>query len=147
MKRLGIILMCVATLTMASCSFLQSGAGANAIAQTTGQTCGSALLGLYNSYKSTGTISLSDPANLGYALSLATAYTQIKQNKDDKAYRKSFGNGLVMAGAGLITKNNSNAIIDALLAANGLANVSSTSSTSQKTEAVGSIMPMMQLLN
>ena len=46
MKRLGIILMCVATLTLASCSLLQSGAGANAIAQTTGQTCGSALLGV-----------------------------------------------------------------------------------------------------
>ena len=146
MKRLGILLMCVATLTLASCSLLQSGAGANAIAQTAGQTCGSAILGLYNAYKSTGKVSLADPANLGYALSLATAYTQIKQNKDNKDYRRAFGNGLILSSAGLITKNNSNAFIDALLAANGLANISNTSSSSQKTAAEGSIAPILRVL-
>lgn len=139
--------MCVATLTLASCSLLQSASGSNAVAQTAGQTCGSAILGLYNAYKSTGKVSLADPANLGYALSLATAYTQIKQNKDNKDYRKAFGNGLIMASAGLITKNNSNAFIDALLAANGLSTFSSTNTATQNSTAERSIGPLMQMLN
>lgn len=139
--------MCVATLTLASCSLLQSASGSNAVAQTAGQTCGSAILGLYNAYKSTGKVSLADPANLGYALSLATAYTQIKQNKDNKDYRKAFGNGLIMASAGLITKNNSNAFIDALLAANGLSTFSSTNTATQNSTAERSIGPLMQILN
>ena len=139
--------MCVATLTLASCSALQSAAGSNAIAQTTGQTCGSAILGLYNAYKATGTISLADPANLGYALSLATAYTQIKQHKDDKAYRKAFANGLVLSSAGLITKNNSNAFIDALLAANGLTNVSSTNTSNQNASAAPTITGLIRTID
>lgn len=139
--------MCVATLTLASCSLLQSASGSNAVAQTAGQTCGSAILGLYNAYKSTGKVSLADPANLGYALSLATAYTQIKQNKDNKDYRKAFGNGLIMASAGLITKNNSNAFIDALLAANGLSTFSSTNTATQNSTAERSIGPLVEMLN
>ena len=96
-----------------------------------GQTCGSAILGLYNSYKSTGTINLTSGNNLSNALALATAYTQIKANKDNSSYRKSFATGLVMSSAGLITNQNSNEFINLLLTCSGLANVSSSNTSQQ----------------
>lgn len=146
MKRLGFLFIFLVTLMMTSCNALQTTAGSGALAQTAGQTCGSAILGLYNAYKSTGTISLADPANLGYALSLATAYTQIKQNKDNKSYRKAFTSGLILSSAGLITKNNSNAFLDALLAANGLSTLNTSSSPAQTQTATNSISGLLKTL-
>lgn len=101
-----------------------------------GQTCGSAILGLYNSYKSTGTINLTTGNNLAHALSLATCYTQIKANANNSNYRTAFASGLVMSSAGLITNQNSNAVINALLMCSGLSNVSSSNSTQQNQQVI-----------
>ena len=146
MKRLGILLMCVATLALASCSALQSAASSDAVAQTAGQTAGSALLNLYKIYKNTGTISLTDATALSSAISLATAYTQIKNNKNNSSYRKAFANGLVLSSAGLVTNSNSNSFIDALLAASALGSISSTSSTSQNNAAESTITGLVRNL-
>ncbi len=147
MKRLSILLVSIATLALASCNTLHSVAGSDAVAQTAGQTCGTALLGLYKAYKSTGTVSLTDPTNLGYALSLATAYTQIKNNKNSENYRKAFANGLVLSSAGLVTNSNSNAFITALLGASALGNVSNSSTTTQRNEAASSITTLFSTLD
>ncbi len=109
-----------------------------------GQTCGSAILGLYNSYKSTGTINLTSGNNLSNALALATAYTQIKANKDNSSYRKSFATGLVMSSAGLITNQNSNEFINLLLTCSGLANVSSSNTSQQNQQAASA--PVISLI-
>ncbi len=131
MKRLSIILVCFATIAFSSCNILGSAASSNTAAKTLGQTCGSAILGLYQSYKATGTVNLTTGNNLTHALALATCYTQLKANAGNSSYRNAFATGLVLSSAGLITNQNSNAIINALLAANGLANVSSSNTTQQ----------------
>lgn len=113
-----------------------------------GQTCGSAVLGLYNSYKATGTINLTYGNNLTHALTLATAYTQIKANKDNSSYRKAFANGLILSSAGLITNQNVNAFINALLLCNGLSNVSSSNTTQQNQQVVApATINLLQVLN
>ncbi|MGX8712293.1 MAG: hypothetical protein ACSW8I_01240 [bacterium] len=125
MKRLSILFVAFAAMVLTSCSMLGGASGSSA-AQATGQTCGSALLGLYQAYQSTGKIDLTNANNLTNALTLATCYTQIKQNKNNASYKKSFGDGLVLSSAGLITSQNSNAFINTLVNANGLATMAST---------------------
>lgn len=125
MKRLSILLLCVATLLATSCSFLNSAASSNTVAQASGQTCGSAMQGLYSSYRSTGRIDLTQGNNLNNALAVATAYTNLKQNKDSESYRRSFINGLIASSAGLITSANATAFVDQLLASAGLNGINS----------------------
>lgn len=130
MKRLAILFVCAATFAFASCGMLGAGAG-NTAAQALGQTCGSAVLGLYNSYKSTGTIDLTNANNLTNALALATCYTQLRQNKDNSTYRNAFTSGLILSSAGLITNQNAGNFVSALLGAQQLGNINQNSSSSQ----------------
>ena len=147
MKRLSIILVCFATMAFTSCSVLNSVASSNSAASTLGQTCGSAILGLYQSYKATGTINLTTGNNLTNALALASCYMQLKSNAGNSDYRKAFANGLILSSSGLITNQNSNAFINALLSANGLSNVSSSNTTQQNQKAVNSAaIPVLQAL-
>lgn len=129
MKRLSIIFIAVATLAFSSCAML--GGSSDSAAQSLGQTCGTAVLGLYNAYKSTGKIDLTNATNLTNAIALATCYTQIKQNKNNSSYRTAFANGLILSSAGLITNQNSSAFINALINANGLGSGTSSSGVSQ----------------
>ena len=139
MKRLGLLLMCVATLTLTSCNLLSAAASSNTVAQASGQTCGTAVQGLYGAYKSTGTVDLSNPTNLNNALALATAYSNLKQNKDNSDYRKAFTTGLIASSAGLITSANATAFIDQMLATTGLANVNTQNIAQTATTAAAII--------
>jgi len=130
MKRLAILFVCAATLVMTSCGMLGAGAN-NTAAQALGQTCGSAVLGLYNSYKSTGTIDLTNSNNLTNALALATCYTQLRQNKDNNNYRNAFTSGLILSSAGLITNQNAGSFINTLLGAQQLGTVNASTPSSQ----------------
>ncbi len=148
MKRLSIILLSFATLALASCSAL-GGAASNSLAQATGQTCGSAILGLYTSYKATGTINLTNTTNLANAIALATCYTQIKQNKDDANYRKGFSRGLIASSAGLITNQNVSNVVNTLLTLNGLSGITNANTTTntpnqrQTQQASSSVVTLM----
>ncbi len=114
------LLMCVATLGMAtSCSML-GGAAADSAAQISGQTCGVAVQGLYSSYKQTGKLDLMSGSNLNNALALATAYSTLQQNKGNAAYRRAFTTGLIASSAGLITSSNASTFIDKLLSMSAL---------------------------
>ncbi len=147
MKRLAIIIISFATLGFVSCGILGN-VGNNTVAQATGQTCGKAILSLYSSYKSTGTINLTNPTNLTNAITLAACYTQIKANKGNSAYRKAFSNGLIMSSSGLITNQNVNNVINTLLMVNSLGNLnSSTASNSTTTQnASAGITTLMKTL-
>jgi len=112
-------------MAMTSCSLFQSAASSNTVAQASGQACGSAVQGLYSSYKNTGKVDLTNANNLNNALALATAYTNLKQNKDNTSYRNSFATGLILSSAGLITQANANQFIDKLLSTAGLSNINS----------------------
>ena len=145
MKRLAIILISFATLGFVSCGILGN-AGNNTVAQATGQTCGNAIVGLYTSYKSTGTINLTNPTNLTNAITLAACYTQIKDNKDNAEYRKAFSNGLIMSSAGLITNQNVSNVVNTLLMLNSLGNLNSNTANNTTTtqNASNSISTLMK---
>lgn len=136
--------MCVATLAMTSCSSLQS-AGANAVAQASGQACGNAVQGLYSSYKNTGKVDLTTGNNLTNALALATAYTELQQNKGNAAYRKAFTTGLIASSAGLITSANAGSFVDKLMSSVGLSNVTADK-VSQTATTVAAIITLLNAL-
>lgn len=146
MKRLSILFLALATLVLTSCSAITSAAGSNTVAQATGQSCGTAMQGLYKSYMKTGTIDLTNSTNLQNALAVATAYTNLKQNKDNSNYRKSFTSGLIASSAGLITSANATAFVDQLLASAGLNNVNSQN-IAQTASTAMAIMTLINALN
>lgn len=145
MKRLSILIVCVAAMAFASCSALSSAASSNTVANASGQTCGTAVQGLYRSYKSTGTVDLTNTTNLNNALALATAYTNLKQNKDNSDYRKAFTTGLIASSAGLITSQNATAFVDKMLATAGLGNIN-TQNITQTAATVGAIITLLNAL-
>lgn len=145
MKRIAILAVCFATLAMTSCGILNT--SGNSAAQALGQTCGAAVLGLYQSYKSTGTLNLTNGNNLTHALALATCYTQLSQNKSNSSYRKAFANGLILSSAGLITNQNSAAFINALLGTSSLATVNNSSSSVQVSKTTPAITGLIKTLD
>ncbi|MBR1785171.1 MAG: hypothetical protein IJ760_07020 [Bacteroidales bacterium] len=145
MKRLSVILVCVAAmLTAASCSIL-GGAGANSVANASGRACGTAVQGLYSSYHTNGKLDLATGNNLSNALALATAYTQLQQNKDNADYRKSFTSGLIASSAGLITSANADSFIGSLLSASSLGGLTAEKVT-QTASTVQTIVSLLQIL-
>lgn len=123
MKRIAILMMCIATLAMSGCSALSTATSSNAVAKASGQACGTAVQGLYSAYRNTGTVDLTNSTNLNNALALATSYAAMKENKGDTNYRKAFINGLIASSAGLITSQNAAAFVDKMLATAGLSNI------------------------
>ena len=143
MKRLSIIIMCVATLALTSCSSLFGGGNgtATSAAKDNGRAAGASIITLYNSYRSTGTVNLGNPTDLTAALSLATAYTNFRNNQADAHYKKAFAAGMVASGAGLITSANVNNIINTMNNLTGL-NVNAATITN----SVGTATAIIQLL-
>ena len=145
MKRLSILLVCVAAMAMVSCSAVSSAASSNTVANASGQACGTAVQGLYSTYKNTGTVDLTNTTNFNNALALATAYTNLKQNKDNESYRKAFTSGLIASSAGLITQATASGFVDKLLASSGLSNVN-TQNITQTATTVAAIVTLLNAL-
>jgi hypothetical protein len=143
MKKLSIIMMCVATLAFTSCgsTFGTSTGSTSSVAKDNGRAAGASIISLYNSYRSTGTVNLGNPADLTAALSLATAYTNYRNNQADANYKKAFASGMVAAGAGLITTKNVTSIINTM---NNLTGLNVNASTI--TNSVGTATAIIQLL-
>lgn len=138
--------MCVATLALTSCGMMQSAAGSNSAAQATGTACGTAVQGLYSSYKNTGKVDLTVGNNLTNALAVATAYSELQNNKDNAAYRKAFTTGLIASSAGLITSANANSFVDKLMNSVGLSNVTADK-ISQTATTAAAIVTLLNALN
>lgn len=145
MKKISIILMCVATLAFASCSALSNAASNDATAAATGRSCATSLISLYQSYKSVGKIDLTNPLNLSNAIVVASAYTQLKQNKGNESYRKAFTSGMISAGAGVITNSNADAITTALSNSTGLTNLNAQNAN-QSAQSASSILSLMKAM-
>ena len=141
MKRFSIIMMCIAAMAFTSCGSTSGTTTTDSAAKASGRNTASALITLYNSYRSTGTVSLSNPTDLTAALSLATAYTNFRNNQADANYKKAFASGMVAAGAGLITTKNVNSIINTMNNLTGL-NVNAATITN----SVGTATAIIQLL-
>lgn len=140
MKRLSIIMMCFVAMAFVSCGST-TGTSAESAAKTSGRNTASALITLYNSYKNTGTVSLSNPTDLTAALMVAAGYTNMRTYWGDDSYKKAFAAGMVSAGSGLITAANVNSIITTMNSLTGLNVNAATISNS-----VGTVTALMQLL-
>jgi len=140
MKRFSIIMMCFATLGFVSCGSLGS-TSVDSAAKTAGRNTANAIITLYNSYRNTGTVSLSNPTDLTAALMLATGYTNMRTNKDNSEYKKAFAAGMVSAGSGLITTANVDRVINTMNSLTGLNVNPSTVSNN-----VGTATAIIQLL-
>ena len=140
MKRLSIIMMCVAAMVFASCGSTGS-TSVDSAAKTSGRNTANAIITLYNSYRNTGTVSLSNPTDLTAALTLATGYSNMRSNKGNTQYYKAFASGMVAAGSGLITSANVDNIINTMNNLTGLNVNASTVSNS-----VGTATAIVQLL-
>ena len=143
-------MMCVAAVLFASCGSTSSTSravsnalGSNTAATANGTACGQAIIGLYNNYKATKKLDMTNASNITNTLALVTAYTQLKNNKGNKDYRKSFVSGMVLGGAGIITNNNAYSLVNQIESAAGLStttrnNISTAAST------VSSILSILQ---
>lgn len=141
MKKISIFMMLFVALTFVSCSSLSSLTSSNSAAQASGKSTATALLGLYNSYKATGTINLGNPTDLSNALVVANGYTSMRTNKDNSDYKKAFAAGMVSAGTGLITSANVDSILGTMTGLSALGVNASTISNS-----VGTATAILQLL-
>ncbi len=144
MKRLSIILMCFAALSFVSCSSMGTIAASDSAAKASGQSTATAILGLYNSYKANGTISLSNTADLTNALALATGYTNYRNNQNNSNYKTAFASGMVAAGGSLITSANVNGLINTMNSLTGL-NVNAAN-ISKNVNTVTSIITLLNAL-
>lgn len=146
MKRLSIIMMCFATLALASCSMLGGASSTSSTdtsaAKTSGKNTASALVGLYGSYKTNKTINLSNATDIANALILAKGYSAYRANQADPDYKKAFAAGMVASGAGLITNLNVDNVLNTMNGLTGLnvnaANISNSVNTASS---------IVQLLN
>ena len=132
MKRLRIILLCLVATAFVSCS----GLGSTSVDNTA-----NAIITLYNSYRNTGTVSLSNPTDLTAALMVATGYTNMRSNRENAEYKKAFAAGMVSAGSGLITAANVDSIINTMNSLTGL-NVNAATVSNN----VGTATAIIQLL-
>ncbi|MBQ2511121.1 MAG: hypothetical protein II531_03055 [Bacteroidales bacterium] len=146
MKKLSILLLCIVTLAATSCNSLQKAASSNSAAAASGQLCGNAVKGLYQSYKNDGKLDVTSGSNLTNALSLATAYSQLKDHKNDKSYRKAFASGLVVSSAGLITDRNSISFINQLLSSAALSGLNRNNIVSKGAATATSIVNLLSII-
>lgn len=145
MKRLGLLLMCVATLAMTSCGLFGSTTSSNAAAVAAGSTCGAAVQGLYGSYRTSKSLNLTEGNNLANALAVANSYALLKQNKDDATYKRSFINGMVASAGGLLTQATATQFVNQLLSSSGLNGVNASNIT-QTANTVNTLVQLLQVI-
>ena len=143
MKRLSIIMMCFATMALASCDLTRNTTSGNE-AQTSGRNTANAILALYNSYRSNGTISMSNANDLTSTLVVATGYTNLRNNQGNADYRRAFASGMVSAGTGLITSAN----VERVNTMNGLTGLNvNASNISNSVGTATAVIQLLQALN
>ena len=116
----------------------------DSVAAASGATCGRALIALNNSKKA-GTLAITNPTDLTNMLAVIAAYNNLKANKDNSNYKKSFASGMVTGGSGLINATTATSITNTLLNSVGLDGVNS-SNIAQKTQTVTTIVQLLSML-
>lgn len=143
MKKLGIILMFFAATAFVSCSALKG--AASTTAGSDGSKCAQALVGLYNSKKANGTISITNANDLANMLVVINSYNQLKANQGNETYKSQFTSGLIAGGTPIINTNNATTILNNMISSTGLNNVNA-SNIAQKAETVGAIITLLNAL-
>lgn len=143
MKKLSIIMVCLAALVFVGCSSTSS--TSSSAATTSGATCGRALVSLYKNYKQYGQIDMSNGVNLSNILAVTAGYKALKNNKSEAGYRAAFTKGMISAGQGLITTENVGTIVDKICNSTGLSDVNA-SDIQQKAQSAMTIIEIMKML-
>lgn len=131
-------------LVASSCGAGKNIASSNAAAYAAGSSCAQALTGLNSSRTANGTISLTNTNDLANMLTVCTAYSQLRNNKEDASYKTSFTNGLI-AGSNIINASNATALMNGLLSATGLEGVNAQN-ISAKIQTVSTILTLLNAL-
>jgi len=87
-----------------------------ALTTENGENAGSALLGLYNQYKTDGKIDLTNKYNVVNLLNLSSNIADLSKQMDNK----SFLAGLLNGGKSLVNENNSATVLESLAALSNL---------------------------
>ena len=135
--------MCIAAFAFVSCGSTSSLTSSNSAASTSGTACGQALIGLYNNYKATKKLDMTNASNITNTLALVTACSQLKNNKGNANYRKAFISGMILGGAGIITNANASSIVNSIENSVGLSSTT-RSNISSAASTVTSILSLLQ---
>ena len=145
MKIFSTIALAATVILAASCGMLGKGAAsynpaAGTVANaTTGNSAGSALLGLYSQYKTDGKLDLS---NINNIINLATLASNCQGLKSSQADTGSFLGGLISGSKKLVNQNNGSLVMEGLkkvASANlsSLTNAASTYAANAASKAAG----------
>ena len=134
----------VMTTAMISCGSTKNLANSDAAAIAAGKTCAKAMTALNNSYKADGKITVNNTTDLSNMVILATSYKQLKENKNNAAYKQSFTTGLI-SGSNIFTSANATKFIDKLLNIPGLDKINATN-IGQNIETVNAILQLVKTL-
>lgn len=133
MKRIGIITLLAAALSIASCTAVSNITSSNPAATAAGTACGKVLSTLYTQYKSTGKVNIGSVSTIGSIVELGTYVAALKNNQSIAGYKSAFAAGLVAGSSGLVTPANSMTTVNSLLSITGLSGISSTVSSTSAT--------------
>ena len=145
MKKIGMLLMLVASMAFTSCSML-GGTTATSPAATAGSNCSRALVGLYNSKQANGTIAITNPTDLANIMTLLTSYNELKSHKDDATYKTQFATGMATQGGGLINTSNATSLMNTMLNTTGISSNFNTASMNEKLQTVQTILTLVNML-
>lgn len=97
----------------------------------TGNTAGSALLGLFTQYKADGKMDLTNVNNILNLATLVNNVKGLKTNNNSGSYLADFASGLIKGSKSLVNQNNSTDVINGLVKLSGLNlnNITNTANT------------------
>lgn len=138
----------IAAFAFSSCSSVSNAVSSNAAAKTMGTTCGTALSGLFKSYKAAGNkVNINDATVLANVVAVSTSTVGLKTNAKDANYRKSYIAGLVMGSAGILSETKAANVYDKLVTTqNALSGVNTSSTESTLTTAANAISTILTLM-
>jgi len=91
---------------------------ASSAAYNTGQVVGQSLLGIYQQYKSSGKIDLTNPTTLLQLMALSTQVETVKQNSKNPTFYGQFSQGMILGSQNKVSNSNVGGVVNALTGLN-----------------------------
>lgn len=130
MKKINVLLLFVAVLSMVSCKTMSDIASTDTAANASGASCGNLMSDMYSDYKDVGKVNLLESKTILNLVEMGGYYKSLKSHENDADYKKAFAAGLVTGSNNLITAENSMDVVKSLLSMDKLTEITEqTSST------------------
>lgn len=123
MKKISILLLFAAVLSMVSCNTMSDLANSESAATASGTSCGKLMSEMYSGYKTVGKVDLTNSNTLLNVIEMGGYYKTLKTHENDAAYKKAFAAGLVTGSNKLITTENAMSTVESILKMNKLAEI------------------------